>query len=97
MPTRPLLTEEEFQGWVQHPGTQALRAVLRVWVEEAQLRLAQGYFIKEPVNAAKLCGSHEVCQRLLEFSYEDVLQELTGDEEYKRVETSGPGGAGEAV
>ena len=91
------LSEEDFLAWVAHPGTEALRWLLRQWQAEVQQMLAAGYFIKFPEDAPRLVGSYEVCGRLLTLNFESLMMEVEHVAEQQRIEAAGPGDLSEAL
>lgn len=91
------LTQEEFEGWLAHPGTRAVKWLLQTWVREVEQKLGEGYFIEFPVHASRLVGSREICGRLLQLNYDDLMSEVTHATELERAEALGPGDLSEAV
>jgi hypothetical protein len=81
MPQRPQLNSEEFESWLLHPGTKALKFVLDAWVAEAKERWASGAFTDQSqyvtaIANAKAIGNCEVCERIKTLDFEAIEQEL---------------------
>ena len=96
MEQMPKLDEETFQAWLAHPGTQALKWVLEEWKREVEEKLAAGYFIDFPIHAARISGSHQICQRILTMNFDFIMSEVLHAEQ-ERAEAIRASGAGEAV
>ena len=78
------LTEEEFNDWLQHPGTVALRAILAAKREALRQRWEGGSFTDYEkdgtilVNVGNLgtCKGYAFAQ---ELTYEQYVSEITDD------------------
>lgn len=76
-PTR-LPTEQEFQDWLEHPATQALRSLLSQEVQTLKDQWASGAFTNEGQYATQMLnasaiGSIRVAERILSVDYEQLL------------------------
>lgn len=79
-----LLNQEEFDAWLLHPGTKALKAVLASWIAEAKERWASGAFTDQSQHTtvilnAKAIGNCETCERIITLDLETINQELEDD------------------
>jgi hypothetical protein len=78
------LTEEDFGSWIEHPGTQVLRALLRIWKEERVGQWLGGSFLGQNLHEqnmlnARAIGECDVYQAILDLDLE-ALNEGTKDE-----------------
>ena len=65
-----------FQEWAHHPGTLALKAVLRKQVLEAQGHWARGAYLQDKVQEAGVLGQINAYNTLIELEWEDLEGEL---------------------
>jgi hypothetical protein len=80
----PALTEEDFNAWLQHPGTVALRKILHAKREELRQQWEGGSFTgytKEEtvlVNVGNL-GTCRGYAFVTDFTYEQYVSEISDD------------------
>jgi hypothetical protein len=96
-----MIEKEEFNAWLQHPVTEALRALLNAKREELRQAWEGGSFTDYEKDGTILTnvGNMGTCKGyafVAELDYETFESEV-GDGEPKRTETVGRGRAGRNV
>lgn len=66
------------------------------WRKEGVEQNGLGYFLKFPVDAARIVGSVEVCGKIMGMSYVDLLTEIE-HAEHERAEALRASGLGETI
>lgn len=79
-----VLTEEEFNGWLAHPGTVALKAILAAKREELRQQWEGGAFTDYARETTALVnvGNLGTCRGyayVTDFSYEIYVSEMTDE------------------
>jgi len=82
--SRPVLTEEEFNAWLQHPGTIALREILAAKREELRQEWEGGSFTDYSKDGTILVnvGNLGTCKGyafVMEITYEQYVSEMSDD------------------
>lgn len=82
--SRPVLTEEEFNAWLQHPGTIALREILHAKREELRQNWEGGSFGSYDKDETVLVnvGNLGTCKGyafVTDFTYEQYVEEMRND------------------
>ena len=82
--TTPALTEEDFNAWLQHPGTIALKKILEVKREELRQNWEGGSFTDYTKDATILVnvGNLGTCKGyafVTDFTYEQYVSEISDD------------------
>ena len=73
-----LPTEQEFQDWLEHPATQALRSLLLQEIQTLKDQWAAGAFTNEAQYAthmlnASAIGGIRVAERVIAMDYDQIL------------------------
>ncbi len=73
-----------FAEWLQHPGTQALKAWLSNWREQEKERWATGDFatadpVETAIKNAAVLGQCKLCAEILTLEYGDLIEESEND------------------
>ena len=69
------IKKEEWQEWLLHPVTKALREQFREAVERIQGEWARGAFEGKPELDAKVRGQLEILQQFLDLEVSDLESE----------------------
>jgi len=82
--TTPALTEEDFNAWLQHPGTIALKKILEAKREELRQHWEGGSFTDYTKDATILVnvGNLGTCKGyafVTDFTYEQYVSEISDD------------------
>lgn len=96
-----VLTEDEFNEWKSHPGTQELIRILHMKRETLRQQWEAGSFTDYDTSTTALVnvGNLGTCKGyayVTDFSYEDYFTELD-DGEQERIRATGSGGADKNV
>ena len=82
--TTPALTEEDFNAWLQHPGTIALKKILEAKREELRQNWEGGSFTDYTKDATILVnvGNLGTCKGyafVTDFTYEQYVSDISDD------------------
>jgi len=82
--SRPALTEEEFNAWLQHPGTIAVREILAAKREALRQEWEGGSFTDYSKDGTILVnvGNLGTCKGyafVMEITYEQYVSEMSDD------------------
>jgi len=94
---RQELSQEAWDGWLQHPVTKALRRTLLYWQRQKQEQWASGAFTDQQhfgtaILNAKAIGNCEAWNQVIELDFDKLIGEIE-DVEYDRAQTLGKGGS----
>jgi len=83
-PADRLPTEEEWQGWEQHPVTQTLARYLHKKQEEIRAAWAKGAFgnqvhLETVVLNSVAQGMHQCIDQILDLEYGQIVAELSDE------------------
>lgn len=99
--TMQLPSQEEWEAWLEHPATQALRAAFKAQQDDRKDMWMSGLFTDQSqygtaILNAKAIGFCEAAQIIIDLDYQQVIQEIEDgrNEEHERPETFGPGSTG---
>lgn len=78
-------SEQQFQEWVAHPVSQALRRLLDLEIEELKMMWAESQFLSADhfqmaVENARAIARCETMRRIRNMTYEEMVGVLDGQE-----------------
>ena len=79
-----LLSEQEWEDWQAHPGTQVLHQVLLAWKEQVKEQWAAGSFTDmsqfgTAILNAKAIGAVQLIDQVIGLEYERIMGEVTDE------------------
>jgi hypothetical protein len=81
-----MLTKEEWEGWVDHPGTREVRRALRLRLRSGQTEWSSGGFQADTIEKtallnAEAVGMYRAITGFVEMTFEDYLTYAEEDSE----------------
>ena len=75
-----MISQEQFNTWLEDPVTKRLKTQLQEWVEERKEEWATGGLLGDSefstaVAGARAIGNIEVCKTLLEWEPDELIKE----------------------